>query len=240
MRVPTSKFQNAFGKYLKHVQTGEEVIVTKNGKGVAKLIRYSDPLIHLVKEGASDYEISKYMTYQDFLEVSESSDSRYELIDGEIFLLSSPKRKHQVAVSEILGQMYIYFRGKTCRPLTAPFDVRLYNDAGCFEDDPNVVQPDVLVICDHENIDERDTYQGIPSLVVEVLSSSSRSKDLIKKMRLYVNSNVPEYWAVDPDNKNITVYEIIDRKIERTSTYRYGEIIESFYFEDLMVSTENM
>jgi len=240
MRVPTTKFQNAFGKYLKHVQDGEEVIVTKNGKGVAKLIKYSDPLIHLVKEGAIDYQVSKYMSYHDFLEVSESSDSRYELIDGEIYLLESPRHKHQLAVAEMIGQMYIYFRGKTCSPLTAPFDVKLYNDAECFEDDPNVVQPDLLVICDPENMDEKDAYQGIPTLVVEVLSPSTRSKDLIKKLKLYVKSNVSEYWVVDPDNKNISVYEIIDRKIERTNTYRYGEIIESFFFEDLMVSTEHM
>ncbi len=66
--------------------------------------------------------------------------------------MSSPFFPHQVAVNEIFGQFYNWFKGKPCRPLTAPFNVKLYNEAKTFNEDPNVVQPDILVVCDPEMI----------------------------------------------------------------------------------------
>lgn len=239
MRIPTTKFQNAFGKYLKHVIENEEVIVTKNGKGVAKLVKYTDP-VYTVNESLAEYAVDIYKSYDEFIRITERSTSRYELIDGEIFLLASPTHEHQVAVKEILVQFHIKLKGKKCSPQIAPYDVKLYNDSDCFEDDPNVVQPDIFIMCDPENIDENGRYQGIPSLVVEVLSKSTRSKDMIKKLSLYTLSGISEYWLVDPDNKNILLYVMSERKIDRVDTYKYGDVVHSVLFPEVKVSTENM
>lgn len=73
-------------------------------------------------------------------------------------------------------------KGKDCEPLTAPFDVTLFKEGKA--KNINVVQPDILVICDREKIDKNGKYQGIPALVVEVLSESTRSRDMIKKLDL--------------------------------------------------------
>ncbi len=183
MRVSTTVFQNAFGKYLKASMDGDEVIVTKNGRGVAKLIKYEDPMVYIVKEGgAPGYYIRKRVTYDEYLEITEKSESRYELIDGELYLMSSPRHQHQLAVQEIFVQMHNYFKEQSCKPFISPYDVRLFNDSASFEDDPNVVQPDILVMCDEESVDDEGIYHGIPpSLVVEVLSPSTRSKDMTKK-----------------------------------------------------------
>ena len=72
MRVPTTKLQNSFGKYLKHVLNGTEVIITKNGKGVAKINKYTDHRVGLVNEEETDYMINKYMTYEEFLKITEN------------------------------------------------------------------------------------------------------------------------------------------------------------------------
>lgn len=240
MRVPTTTFQNAFGKYLKLAVKGDEVIVTKNGRGVAKLIQYDDSLVYVMKEETADYYIRKRVSYEEFLEITEASESRYELIDGQIYLMAAPKHKHQIAVGEIFGKMYNWFQDKPCSPLTSPFDVKLYNDAEKFEDDPNVVQPDILVICDEENIDEKDTYQGIPSLVVEVLSKSTKSLDMILKLNLYMKSGVDEYWIVDTQQKQVLVYTFEDRAIDKFKSYEANMIIESSYFEGLRVPVERV
>lgn len=97
----------------------------------------------------------------------ESSDQRYELIGGEIYLLAAPSFKHQVAVNEVAWHYYNYFQGKPCRALTSPLDVRLFGFATKFEEDPNVVQPDLVVICDHDKVGADGKYMGIPTLVVE-------------------------------------------------------------------------
>ncbi len=73
MRVPTTTFQNAFGKYLKKAIDGQEIIVTKNGRGVAKLSHFDDPMIYMTKEGAGEYYIRKRVSYEEFLEIVETS-----------------------------------------------------------------------------------------------------------------------------------------------------------------------
>lgn len=238
MRVSTTVFQNSFGKYLKMVTQGGEVIVTKNERGVAKLVPYQDPMVHVIKEGSAEYYIRKRVTYQEFLEITEHTEERYELIDGELYLLASPTHLHQVAIREIFGQFYNYFQDKTCSPLTAPFDVRLHNDSPSFEEDPNVVQPDILVICDEEQIDEKGRYHGVPTLVVEVLSPSTRGKDMIKKLSLYMLSGVKEYWIVDSEQGQVIVYELSDGEIGPMQLYRIGDTIHSKVFEGLVVDTK--
>lgn len=240
MRVNATTFQNAFGKYLKQVMSGEEIILTKNERGVAKFISYHDPVTYILKENNADYYIQKRVTYEEFLEITKNSDARYELIDGEIYLMTSPTHLHQIAVREIIGQFYIYFSDKPCSPFTAPFDVRLKNDSPTFEDDPNVVQPDILVICDKETIDENGRYHGVPSLVVEVISPSTRSKDMIKKLNLYMLSGVTEYWIVDLDNQSVVIYEFIGQNIKCLNVVKFGDPIKSTLYEDLVVYTDKM
>lgn len=237
MRVSTTSFQNAFGKHLKLAIDGEDIIVTKNGKGVAKLIPYQDPMMYVMKEGASDYYIRKRVTYDEFIEITQNSEGRYELIDGELYLLASPKHKHQVAVREIFVQLYNWFQDRPCSPLTAPLDVHLSNGSSKFEDDPNIVQPDILVICDEEMIDDNDHYQGLPSLVVEVLSPSTRSKDMIKKLNLYMCSGIKEYWIVDARDGKVYIYSFLNGDIETLDAYKFGEQADSLVYEGLSVDT---
>ncbi|QQK77284.1 type II toxin-antitoxin system prevent-host-death family antitoxin [Salicibibacter cibarius] len=214
MRVPSTKTQNNFGKYLKYVEAGEEIIVTKSGKATAKISPCHDE--DIVSEERSEYRSSgDWVTYDEFLELTEGSEQRFELIDGIIYNLASPSYKHQHAVVELQGTFYNWFKGKTCESLTSPFDVTFFKE----EDNICVVQPDIMVICDKENLDENDKYHGTPTLVVEVLSPSTRSKDMLKKLELYKQCGVREYWIVDPINEHILIYSLEDNDIVNNKTY---------------------
>ncbi|UWG96446.1 type II toxin-antitoxin system Phd/YefM family antitoxin [Dehalobacter sp. DCM] len=235
MRINTTDMQNAFGKYLALVEK-EDIIITKNGKSVAKLIRYTEPDYYLVHEEAKKYHPTKKVSYEEYMELVESSDQRYELIDGEIYLLASPSFTHQVVVNEISGQFYNCFKGKPCRSLTAPLDIRLFGYATKFEEDPNVVQPDVVVICDEDKVNDKNKYEGIPTLVVEVLSPSTRSKDLVAKLNLYMKSGVLEYWIVNLENKSILQYAFSnDREINYPVSHQLDDTIQSAVFPDLQI-----
>ena len=240
MRVSTSIIQNAFGKFLKEVMDGNEVIITKNERGVAKLIPYQDPMVYVVQESSAEYYLRRRVTLSEFLEITENTEAQYELIDGEIFFMASPSHAHQVAIREIFVQFYNFFKGKACSPLIAPFDVRLKNDSPKFEDDPNIVQPDILVICDSENIDEKGKYHGVPTLVVEVLSPSTRGKDMLKKLSLYANSGVREYWIIDIDHGTAIVYSLTDGDVLCVQQYAFGECIPSWAFKGLNVETDQL
>lgn len=235
MRVNTTDLQNAFGKYLSLVEK-EDIIVVKNGKTVAKLIRYTEPDHFLLHEEAKNYQSTRKISYEEYKNLVNSSDQRYELIDGEIYLLSSPSFRHQIVVKEIAGHFYNYFKGKPCQSLTAPLDVRLYGYATKFEEDPNVVQPDIVVICDEDKVDKDNKYVGIPTLIVEVLSPSTKGKDMAVKLHLYMKSGVVEYWIVDLENKTIIQYSFSDeRDIKSLNTFREEDTIKSTVFEDLEI-----
>ena len=113
----------------------------------------------------------------------------------------------------------------------SPFDVTLKKS----ESNINVVQPDIIVICDTDKIDGSGKYQGVPTLVVEVLSKSTKTKDMLKKLDLYMKSGVKEYWLVDPDKKEVTVYTFNKYEIEDRNTYIGDMIAKSIIFSGLEV-----
>ena len=128
-------------------------------------------------------------------------------------------------------------KGRPCRALTAPLDVRLFGYATKFEEDPNVVQPDIVVICDEDKVDASGRYEGIPTLIVEVLSPTTKGKDLATKLHLYMRSGVAEYWVVDPERKRISQYVFTpDRDINHLQAIADGGSIESAVLQGLAVS----
>ena len=143
-------------------------------------------------------------TFADFLAWDE--DVRAEIIDGEVWMQAAPLTEHQLVSMSLSAQLYQYLRGKTCRVVSAPFAVRLFEKEGDRpEDVKTVVQPDIAVICDRAKID-RIGCKGAPDLVIEILSPSNRRHDQIKKMDLYWRAGVREYWIVDPEEKTVLTY----------------------------------
>ena len=127
-------------------------------------------------------------------------EGSFELIDGYIYdMAPGPGFTHQNITADLVRKIGNYIernKGK-CYVLPAPFDVKL--------DDKNVVQPDITVICDPEKINEK-RCDGAPDWVIEILSPSSFKHDAVKKLNLYMDSGVSEYWIVDPDQKRVIVY----------------------------------
>ncbi|MFS0647343.1 type II toxin-antitoxin system prevent-host-death family antitoxin [Siminovitchia sp. 179-K 8D1 HS] len=238
MRVPSTEVQNNFGKYLKFAEAGEEIIVTKNGRDAAKMIPIETES-SLAREDAPEYRTDgEWVTYEEYLDLVEKSEQRYELIDGSLYNLASPTYAHQHAVHELHGIFYTWFKGKNCTPLTSPFDIKLVKS----EDNICVVQPDIMVICDKEKIDEKGKYQGVPTLVVEVLSPSTKRKDLITKLELYLVCGVKEYWIVDPQNRTVTVYKLDGQDIVENRAFISGadEFVLSFTFGGLSAPLQDI
>jgi Uma2 family endonuclease len=231
MRIATTSLQNSFGKYLKMASEGQVIYIEKNQKPVAVLRGIGEEERFYIREEAAKYEGAKRYSYEEFLEISNDEENvrQYELIDGQIYMLASPKFPHQMAVNEIFVQLYNWFKGKSCIPLTAPF-----------EDNPNVVQPDILVICDQDKIMEDGTYEGTPALVVEVLSPSTKSKDIMKKSQLYMKSGIKEYWIVDVDMKHMIIYSFEERKLKEQQIINGTGSGKSLAFEGLMIDTKDV
>ena len=250
MEIPYAEVENNFDRYIRLAQF-EDIIVTKNGRKlvVIKSYTYKDSMDNkdkwpdqwpgkdpkksfaAVAEKAGAYaRKNRKIAYEDFLKLSEESENRYEYIDGEVYLLASPSYDHQSIIMEISNMMYNWFKGKKCRPLTTPLDVTLLK-----HEDKNVVQPDIVVICDPENINEKRKYTGTPALVVEVLSGTSQSKDMLKKLDLYMQGGIREYWIINPFKDEAYLYFFEEYDIRDFRAHKGDEIMRSSIFEGLEI-----
>ncbi|MDZ7751028.1 MAG: Uma2 family endonuclease [Gammaproteobacteria bacterium] len=143
-------------------------------------------------------------TYHDYCQWPE--DERYELIDGNAWLMSpAPGVDHQTVAFEVARQVANALEGHSCRVLVAPVDVLLPRGDEADGVVDTVVQPDALVVCDPGKVSRR-RVRGAPDWVLEVLSPSSASHDQTRKLAAYERAGVREYWLVHPVDRVLTVY----------------------------------
>ena len=159
----------------------------------------------------------KHYTYADYLQWPD--ETRYELIDGEAFLMSpAPLVEHQEVAGEVFRQLANQLDGQPCRPYIAPVDVRLPRTDEADAAIDTVVQPDVLVVCDPGKVDRRGV-RGAPDWLLEVLSPSTAAHDQIAKRRTYERAGVREYWLVHPGDRTLTVYVLDNGQYGRPDIY---------------------
>ena len=134
---------------------------------------------------------------------------KYELIDGEVYMMSRPSFKHSDIAFNITNIFKKYLRGKRCQAFLEP-NVKLG------ENDQFI--PDVAIVCNPEILDD-PWIKGVPDLVVEILSPSTAKNDRLKKFQKYEKYGVKEYWIVDPKNKLVEVYHLVDGKFLLDEVY---------------------
>ena len=169
-------------------------------------------------------------TIEDVYDLPEGE--RAELIDGVLYMMSTPTRKHQRIIAEtsyVFGK-HIKEHGGNCEVDFAPFGVYL------FDDDSTYVEPDIIVVCDEEKLDNKGCH-GAPDLVVEVLSQSTRSRDCLLKLRKYEAAGVREYWIVDPDREEVDVYRFEKECVDR---YSFHDQVPTDILEGLSVDFSAM
>ncbi len=237
MEVTSTEIQNNFGTYLKLAQV-EDVFVTRNGKRIAVLKFWNEmngELLNAAENGAKYQDNRMLISAEEFSKLTANSDNRYELIGGQIYQLASPSYEHQRILGEIFNQFHHWLQEKKCKPVMAPFDVTLFNN-----DLPNIVQPDLIIICDFEKIDGQGKYNGVPALVVEILSETTRSKDMHTKLNLYMGGGVKEYWLVSPWSREIYIYTFESGEIQNYWVFKSPEHAGSGLLQGLNVPLEKV
>ena len=155
---------------------------------------------------------------------------RAELIDGQIYYMSAPSRIHQEILMFLSKTIANYIDSKKgpCKVYPAPFAVKLFVD-----DNRTVVEPDISVICDPNKLTDRGCT-GAPDWIVEIVSPSNSSHDYIRKLNLYADAGVREYWIVNPMNQSVYVYFLEDDKF-RTTAYTLQDKINVNICDDLWI-----
>jgi Uma2 family endonuclease len=230
MEISSTEVQNNFGTYLKLAQV-EDVYITRSGKRIAVLKYWEEPGKEFpnAAESKITYRVGNpRISVEEFRKLSDASETRYEFIDGEVYQLASPSYAHQRIIGEIFNGIYQWSQGKNCKPVTAPFDVTLLK-----EDNKNIVQPDIVVVGDPEKIDDQGKYYGVPALVIEVMSETTRNKDMLKKLNLYMVCGIGEYWIVNPWNREVYIYSFASGEIGNYRVFKGAETACSEVLDNL-------
>ena len=188
-------------------------------------------------------KIAEIYNAKEFFGFAAGENERYELIDGEIYMMASPSVDHQDISGYIYRKLSDYFAGKKCRPFIAPLDVVLFErtdkDRRKKDNSQNVFQPDVFAVCDSRKIGQ-NRINGAPDFVVEVVSPSNSDSDYIDKLKAYMQYGVKEYWIVDPEKKMVFVYARKRKGVGSPDVYTFEDKIKARIFEDLEIDFKEL
>lgn len=175
----------------------------------------------------------KTYTEEDYYNLPE--DIRAELINGQIYYMSAPSRIHQEILGFLFKKIAYYLDQKRgdCKVYPSPFAVKLFED-----DNKTIVEPDISIICDPNKLTDRGCT-GAPDLIIEITSPSNSSHDYVRKLNLYMDAGVREYWIVNPIDQSVYVYFLEENKFD-TKPYTFQDKIKVNIYEDLWISFEEL
>jgi Uma2 family endonuclease len=163
----------------------------------------------------------------DYLEGEQFSDIKHEYIDGEVYAMSGASANHNRIAGNLYRKLGNQLENKPCQPYTADMKVKI---------DSKFFYPDVLVDC--SNLAGNSYFTQTPTLIVEVLSKSTRQTDEKLKRALYTQiPTLQEYVLIEQDFVDV---EIIRRRTGwQSEHYFLGEDV-TFEAADLTMSVEDI
>ena len=168
-------------------------------------------------------------TYADYCRLPDDG-RQYEVIYGVLYMAPAPHPRHQRASGKIFLQLTVLVSAKGLGEVYyAPIDV-IFPDG-------DVSQPDLIFVSqERRHIITNRGVEGPPELVVEVLSPSTRRRDLVLKRRRYASFGVLEYWLADPVNRTIRVLELRGGEYIERGVYGVGDEIVTPLIPGLRIS----
>jgi Uma2 family endonuclease len=177
------------------------------------------------------------ISFNEYLKIKESSEELLEYIDGIVYMAPSPSTKHQRISARLQGELFSFLKGKECEVFSAPFDVLLKKED---IEGEKLVIPDLSVICDKEGFTDTK-YIGVPTLIIEILSPSNQAHDLVRKLNIYMDYGVKEYWIVNPMLNTISLYKLNDEGLyEQVEVKAEKGIVKSHYLIGFQVDLEEV
>lgn len=166
---------------------------------------------------------------QEYLAGERQSQVKHQYINGSVYAMAGGTRDHNTICGNIFAlfrqQLRQQLKPQPCRPYIADVMVKAAN---------NYFYPDVMIVCDEDQQDNERLIHA-PAIIVEVLSSSTRTHDLTLKKIAYLNlPSLQEYWLVEQDRCEIEVF----RRSENWAATYYvaGDTITSYLGISLTVA----
>jgi len=155
----------------------------------------------------------KYWTYEDYCGLPEDGN-RYEVVDGVLYTSPSPASIHQALSKYLQFQLYGLELAGHGWVFAAPMDVVMPG--------ATPVQPDLIfVLTGQRHILTPENIQGVPYLLVEILSPKGARYDRVTKLNKYAQCGVAHYWLLDPRERTLELFRL------ENGTYRLLAALET-------------
>lgn len=176
------------------------------------------------------------LTFEQYLTYSDGTDTRHELVDGELVAMSLSTGKHG-AIIEFLNDQFRDEIKRQQLPWTAkPMMVGVRSPRGRRWDTSRIPDVTVLSLAQWEAMANReaviDFNESPPLLVVEVVSPSTKADDYRSKRSEYGVLEIPEYWIVDPLENKVTIC-VLEHQFYDAAAYQGNSLIQSSTFPNL-------
>ena len=168
-------------------------------------------------------EVIPKVTFEEFRQFPIDG-KRYELVRGEVHVTPAPATRHQAIVQNLSGNLWPFvIKNRLGEVWTAPLDVRLSEDTA--------LQPDLIFVSNaRAGIIQEDWIAGAPDLVVEVSSPSTAAYDRARKLPIYADSGVSEFWLIDSQAKTVEVLKLQGKKYFVDATLAGEQVLTSNLF----------
>jgi Uma2 family endonuclease len=171
------------------------------------------------------------------LELFPDDDTRYEIIDGELFVTRAPHWKHQQVCVKISTKLEIWSGQTKLGSVATGVGV-------IFTEEDNVI-PDVVWVSQErlaQILDESGHLTSAPELVVEVLSPGTKNerRDRELKLKLYSVQGVREYWICDRDRETIEIYRRENAVLKLVATLYKEDNLTSPLLPDFSCLVESL
>ena len=155
-----------------------------------------------VKEAAIDYGKQK-ISIEDYLKMEIASIEKHEYYRGEVFAMAGAKVPHNKISKNLLGTLFGKLKGKKCQPYGS--DLRIHIPANTL-----FTYPDISIICGDIITLNDDEYNALnPSVIIEVLSKSTKNYDRGEKFKLYRDvPTLKEYILVDSESIHVEIFRL--------------------------------
>jgi Uma2 family endonuclease len=158
-----------------------------------------------VKDPAVAYSPKKY-SVEEYLQMEEKAVEKHEYYQGEIFAMSGSKVPHNIITGNVFGNLLFKLKGKSCQPFNS--DQRIH-----VEKNTLFTYPDVSVVCGEiHTLNSDDWNVTNPTVIIEVLSPSTKNYDRGDKFKLYRDiPSLKEYVLIDSESISVEAFYINDQ-----------------------------
>ncbi len=185
--------------------------------------------------------VGSKLTFAEYLAYADGTDTRYELVQGELVAMVQLTGIHG-GICEFINDAFRYEIKRLSLPLVSKKEL-IAVQTTFISSRITCRIPDVMVISIEQwegiKFSEAVLKETAPLLVVEVVSDTSRSIDYRKKRIEYNAIEIPEYWIVDYSDRKISVLSLKNDLYEEI-IYSDQEKIQSQLFPELMLTPKEI